>query len=195
MNLCNLWAMLRGNIPDNRNHESPPFVRIKYKQAHKLCGDYVCLRSFPTTAKIRYTDSMDGSKISGYREVEHTADQELEVWAPDLDSLLVEAAHGMYDLSEVTFEKAPRLERTFSAPYTDPESLLVDFLSELLFFAEDEGVAFDWFQVELDQDRCHCRLGGAAIASIGKEIKAVTYHRLEVQQTSQGLRVNIVFDV
>lgn len=138
---------------------------------------------------------MDQSSTTGYREIEHIADLELHVWAPDLPSLLVQAARGMYALTQITLTDGPRLEHTFSCSYTDPESLLVDFLSELLFYAEDEGTGFDTFKVEFDQDQCQCTLAGAAITAQGVEIKAVTYHRMEVQQTSQGLSVNIVFDV
>ena len=35
----------------------------------------------------------------GFREHAHTADWELEVWAPDLPALLEQAAHGMYAIS------------------------------------------------------------------------------------------------
>jgi SHS2 domain-containing protein len=35
----------------------------------------------------------------------------------------------------------------------------------------------------------------APIASLAKEIKAVTYHNLAIRQTERGLQANIVFDV
>jgi SHS2 domain-containing protein len=38
-------------------------------------------------------------------------------------------------------------------------------------------------------------LEGSVIASIDKEIKAVTYHNMAIEASSQGLRVSIVFDV
>ena len=37
----------------------------------------------------------------GFREHAHTADWELEVWAPDLPTLLEQAARGMYAISGV----------------------------------------------------------------------------------------------
>jgi len=41
---------------------------------------------------------MDNSQ-SGFREREHTADWELQVWAPSFSGLLEQAARGMYALS------------------------------------------------------------------------------------------------
>jgi SHS2 domain-containing protein len=78
----------------------------------------------------------------------------------------------------------------------DAESLLVRFLNELLWLEEEQGLAFDRFSIMVDnQLNLQAELNGFAIASLDKEIKAVTYHNLQVENTSQGLRVNIVFDV
>ncbi len=62
---------------------------------------------------------------SGYKEIEHTADWELEVWAPDLLGLLEQAARGMYALSGTCLAPGTRLRRSLSLPANDPESLLV----------------------------------------------------------------------
>ena len=137
---------------------------------------------------------MDTS-TAGYREIEHTADWELHIWAPDLTSLLEQAARGMYALSNTRLAAGTRLTRHFEIPFTDRESLLVDFLSELLFYGEDEEIAFDEYQLDFDGFSLAARVGGAPIEEQSKEIKAVTYHRLEVRKTGRGLEVNIVLDV
>ena len=132
---------------------------------------------------------------AGFCEIEHTADWELEVWAPDLMSLLEQAARGMYTLSHTLLTAGPRLTRHFTIPFTDRESLLVDFLSELLFFGEDEEIAIDEYQFDFDGTSLQVRAEGAPIAEQSKEIKAVTYHKMEIRATGRGLEVNIVFDV
>jgi SHS2 domain-containing protein len=131
----------------------------------------------------------------GYREIEHTADWELRVWAPDLASLMKIAAEGMYDLSHTELADEPQEKREFEINYTDRESLLVDFLSELLFFGEDEGIAFNSYQLEFYGSSLKVLASGALIQSQAKEIKAVTYHHMKIMETEQGLEVNIVFDV
>ncbi len=133
--------------------------------------------------------------VAGFRELEHTADWELEAWAPDLLSLLEQAARGMYTLAGARLSDGPRYVRKIDLPVNDPESLLVNFLAELLFLGEQEGLAFDTFNLKIEEKRLQASLGGAQLVLIDKEIKAVTYHNLAVQKTAQGLRVRIVFDV
>jgi SHS2 domain-containing protein len=132
---------------------------------------------------------------AGYREIEHTADWELEVWAPDMPSLLEQAARGMMALSHTTLQPGPRVQREITVDAADDESLLVGFLSELLYITEMESIAFDGFDLRLEGDRLHAKLSGAPVEAADKEIKAVTYHNLRVRRENGGLRVNIVFDV
>ncbi len=132
---------------------------------------------------------------AGYREVEHTADWELEVWADDLPGLLEQAARGMYALMRTRLEPAPHITRALDLPAGDPERLLVAFLSELLWLAERDGLGFDQFDLQLTQDFLHAHLQGGRMIEQSKEIKAVTFHNLAIRRKPGGLEVNIVFDV
>jgi len=131
----------------------------------------------------------------GHRELEHTADWALEVWAPDLASLLAEAARGMYRLMGVVLADGARQWRRIELAAADRESLLVDFLAELLYLAESEGLAFDVLELEAAEGRLRAKLEGAPMRSHTKGIKAVTYHHLEVRDTARGVETRIVFDV
>ncbi len=142
-----------------------------------------------------YTGSMDFKSASGYREIAHTADWELEVWAPNLLNLLEQAALGMYHLTGVQHSSGPRIARRITLQYFEPEILLIDFLNELLYLAEAESLVFDQFDLQVDGDKLHAELGGAKIVSMDKEIKAATYHKLVIRKTDQGLFANVVFDV
>jgi SHS2 domain-containing protein len=131
----------------------------------------------------------------GHREIEHTADWALEVWAPDLASLLAEAARGMYRLMGVVLADGARQRRRIELAAADRESLLVDFLAELLYLAESEGLAFDVLELEAAEDRLRAKLEGAPMRVHTRDIKAVTYHHLEVRDTERGVETRIVFDV
>jgi SHS2 domain-containing protein len=132
----------------------------------------------------------------GFREHAHTADWELEVWAPDIPSLLEQSARGMYSISGMHLQKKGQQIETVTLHAEDAESLLVSFLSELLWLEQSQGVAFDKFSIRVDSYYdLHAELKGSAVASIDKEIKAVTYHNMAIETTPHGLRVNIVFDV
>jgi len=132
---------------------------------------------------------------AGHRELEHTADWELEVWGPDLPALIGEAVRGMYGLMEVEISEESRCHRRLEFFADDREQLLVSFLGELLFLAEAENLAFDGFLLEVDGTSLVARLEGGSILSRSKEIKAVTYHRLEISETERGLETRIIFDV
>jgi SHS2 domain-containing protein len=134
--------------------------------------------------------------VFGFREQAHTADWELEAWAPNLPSLLEQAARGMYALSGMKLLAGSSQERSIALHAADAESMLVQFLSELLWLEQEEHLGFDGFSITVDKDyNLQAVLLGSEIAKLDKEIKAVTYHNLVVQTTLEGLRVNIVFDV
>jgi SHS2 domain-containing protein len=139
---------------------------------------------------------MDGRKTGdrGYREIAHTADWGLQVWAPDLLALFETAAKGMYALMDVRLEEGLRVTSQIDLESSDLEGLLVQFLDELLYLGYQK-LAYDRFYLYLDG--CHLigSLHGAPIASLKKEIKAVTYHNLAVVSTSAGYEVSIIFDV
>ena len=135
------------------------------------------------------------SAQAGFREVEHTADWELEVWAADLPALLEQAARGMYALSGVHLGQVPAKPRRLVLPAGDPEKLLVSFLSELLYLQERDGLVFTSFNLVIEEDRLLAEIQGVPLAGLGKEIKAVTYHNLNLRQTQRGIEARIVFDV
>ena len=131
----------------------------------------------------------------GFREVEHTADWEIEVWAPELDALFEQAARGMYTLSGIQLRSDQRQSQTLQLEATDLESLLVSFLSELLFLAEDQAIGFDRFELQINGSLLKAKLSGAPIAAQTKEVKAVTYHNLNIRRTQRGWEVNVIFDI
>ena len=131
----------------------------------------------------------------GYEEMEHTADWELHVWAASMEELFIAAAFGMNSLAGLKLESTPRIIREVVINAGDPETMLVSFLSELLYFSEMDGLGFDNFQITIAGDSVSGILTGAPIESIEKEIKAVTYHNLEILKTQCGLEARIVFDV
>lgn len=132
---------------------------------------------------------------AGFQEVEHAADWALHVWAPDLTTLLEQAARGMLALAGIQVIENSSQERKIEITFLDREQLLVKFLSEVLYFIEQENLAFTEYHLSLDPDRLQAQLGGHPVRSMEKAIKAVTYHNLEVRQTERGYEAYIVFDV
>jgi SHS2 domain-containing protein len=140
----------------------------------------------------------------GYREVPHTADWALHVWAPDLPGLFLEAARGMYALAGAQPEEAAGTHeaagpaRRLEIQGADAESLLVAFLSELLYAQEQENLLLEVSDLQIlpgDPWRLIGTAKSRPLHRLVKAIKAVTFHNLAIRQTGQGYETEIVFDV
>ncbi|MFN2303260.1 MAG: archease, partial [Anaerolineales bacterium] len=119
-------------------------------------------------------------QTAGYHEIEHTADWQLEIWAPDVAGLLEQAARGMYTLAGAQLSADQRINKSLSCAYEDIEDLLVTFISELIYWLESEGLVIDKYKLKIDDKRLSAELQGTYFQSLEKEIKAVTYHQLHV---------------
>lgn len=131
----------------------------------------------------------------GFQEIDHTADIALRVWAPSIPELLQQAAIGMFTICGVQLNKQFCHQRTFQIRYSDNESLLVNFLSELLYYLERENIALEHFRLSLNDAQVKVIASGHSVLAFQKMIKAVTYHQLQVQATECGYVAQIVFDI
>ena len=117
-------------------------------------------------------------KSCGFFEHEHTADWELEIWAPDFFGLLEQAARGMYTLAGTRLAEEPRQTLFLDLDAFDRESLLVKFLTELLNLASRSSWLLTFSSLLKKGPALCVTVEGAPILSQDKEIKAVTYHNL-----------------
>ena len=131
----------------------------------------------------------------GFQEIPHTADCAILVWAPDFQSLLIEAALGLNHISGVKLQEAGRTSRHLSLKAADAEGLLVAFLNELIFYQELENFGIDRFELTIAPGGVEATLWGTPLMSRSRLVKAVTYHNLVIRSESGRLRAEIVFDV
>ena len=131
----------------------------------------------------------------GFEEFPHTADCALRAWAPNLASLFAEAALGLNSVAGAEIGSGVRVTREISLHEADAESLLVAFLTELVYSQEQEGLGFDRFQLRVSNCDLSGTLDGSRLVSVSKPIKAVTFHNLEIRESERGQEAEIVFDV
>ncbi len=128
-------------------------------------------------------------------EIEHTADLALHLQGADWVDLFTVAAQGMIGL---IFDPAGvAVERTLEVELesVDLEALLVDWLNELLYLGEREGLAFVSFDFSvLEPQRLRAMVGGGAHPPYQHYIKAATFHDLKILSTPAGYETEIVFD-
>ena len=134
---------------------------------------------------------------TAYKEIEHTADRALEICGSDLQELLRNAAGAMNSLlvrENSAFGQQEKKSVELDA--IDSESLLVDWLSELAYWAETELLVFHKIDLhQVSTTHVQATVHGHRVDRLENHIKAVTYHNLEIVQTDKGLTATVVFDV
>jgi len=134
-----------------------------------------------------------------FRIIDHTADVGLKVEAPSLEALFATAARGLYHLLGHFIRTDETVERTFTIEGPDLETLLHDWLGELLWYFESEGIVFDDFTfIRLDDSILEVKCTGAKIDPQASErfmeIKAITYHGLQINRTNDHYETTIILD-
>jgi SHS2 domain-containing protein len=135
--------------------------------------------------------------------LEHTADIGIAAYGKNKEEVFINAAKGM-------FEIIAGGNKTFKENFYDKikleadnlEGLLFAWLNELLYISETKLVILNKFEIkDLSNNKIEAEVRGIKINRHGhkikKEIKAATYHRLEIKKDEEsGLwRAQIIFDV
>jgi SHS2 domain-containing protein len=134
----------------------------------------------------------------GFELLEHPADVGIRSWGPTPEAAFEQAAWGLVELLGVKVDrKVARRRIELSAP--DVSGLLVDFLNEIVFLLDSEGVGIAQVGVarttetELEADVWTAPLDRSPDGTV---VKAATYHRLRVEpRPSGGVEAQVFLDV
>jgi SHS2 domain-containing protein len=135
-----------------------------------------------------------------YETFPHTADLGLRIRADDFPMLLCEAARGLFSTLVANLDAVRLVEqRTYRIDGDERDLLLFDWLNELLFsFHRDRLVLAD-FTVEVDGDGLTGRCRGESLDpdrhQQDHDIKAITYHGLQVVQSDDGWLAEVIVDI
>ena len=133
-----------------------------------------------------------------YELIEHTADVGVKAYGKTVAEAFEHAAEAMFDIitDESTIDSIGEYDILLEAP--DLEQLLVDWLSKLLFLNDAENLVFGKFEVTITGNRLSAHVFGEKYNNkkhkMGVEIKAVTYHILQVNETAP-IFVQVLFDI
>jgi len=131
-----------------------------------------------------------------FEEVEHTADLALKVHGHSLEEMFANAACGLFSLMADLENLAPSVSREIHLEAPDRESLLVDWLNELLYLHEIEEEIYTRFEIEaLSSTALSATVWGAKMAASKLTVKAATFHDLEIREKADGYLATVVFDV
>jgi SHS2 domain-containing protein len=138
--------------------------------------------------------------MTRYETIEHTADTGIRAFGATEVEAFENAAAGMFSIIADPREVEERDRFTIYVEAEDRETLLVEWLNELLYLLDSKGLLLKRFQItELSDTRLSGTVWGEAIDpsrhQLRLEIKAVTYHQLRVIQTADGWMAEVIFDV
>ncbi len=131
-----------------------------------------------------------------FEEIEHTADRAFRVHGRDFAELLENAARAMSVLNRLGPRGERAAMREVELEGIDRETLLVNWLNEILYLEQSHGEVYDRFRIlEASNNYLRARLDGRESVGSAPPIKAATFHDLAIGQTRAGVQVTIVFDV
>ncbi len=135
-----------------------------------------------------------------YELFEHTADLGVHARAATYEALLCEAARGLFEIIAGELGQIARAaEETFEVGGADRVYLLFDWLNELLFAFESRRMLFAEFDVAEAPGGIRAVARGEKYQPgrhvLAHEVKAVTYHRLEVRQTADAWEATFIVDI
>jgi len=136
--------------------------------------------------------------------LDHTADAGFAVEAGSLAALFEGAAKGLLEVMfEGPLEAEPGGERRLRLEAESLETLLVRWLDELAYLVQTRGEVPLEAEVSLGRTpagwRLTARLATAPFDRVADrfagEVKAATYHGLEIEQTGGRYRARVILDV
>jgi SHS2 domain-containing protein len=134
-----------------------------------------------------------------YRIIDHTADFRIHVFGTDLKELFSNAAFAMYDLITDIKSLKGEVESRVKVKGSDRPDLMVNWLRELLFIwngTQKLVESVDILSLTENELTAQIKLDSfdPARHRINNEIKAVTYHQIQVNQVTDGWESKIIFD-
>jgi len=140
---------------------------------------------------------------ASYQFLDHTADILFTAVAPTLEELFVQCALATED-AQVDLSKVEEKEKlSFMVEGKDEESLLFNFLDDLVFYKDSDLLIFSKFDLKIEKAKgglkLSCTAWGEKLDNEKHEpkvdVKAVTMHLFEVKKNDQGWEAKVLLDI
>jgi SHS2 domain-containing protein len=142
-----------------------------------------------------------------YKFLEHPAELKVQSFGKDLPELFINSALAMMDYiygdgSKGTARRALTHTKTITLKADNLESLLIDWLAEILYLSQVNKSAYIDYHIKkfctgdrrVALPKIVAEIGAVKTAA-KDEIKAVTYHELEIKQQNNMWQATVVYDI
>ncbi len=131
-----------------------------------------------------------------------TADAAFVAYGADLAELLQNAATALFAVMAEPGLVGNDVTRRLKVTGADREELLYNWLAELVYLKDVRSELYNSFEISLVGDtpiRLSAVVKGTPITNLkeqtGCDVKAVTYHRLVIEESDGGLKATVVLDI
>jgi len=136
-------------------------------------------------------------KDKKYEILNHPADLKIRAYGKDLAEVFSNMLKGMFETCHPIIEKKDYfIKRKVNLEANDKESLLVNFLSEVLYLSDINNETY--FGVEfkkINEKKLIGEIKGRKVKGFNLEIKAVTWHDLEIKKRNNLWQATVLFDI
>jgi len=131
---------------------------------------------------------------------DHTADQGIRAYGFTLKEVFTNSAKALSVLSTDPKRVEIKEEFEIEVSNTEIDELLVDWLNELIYIQDTEGVFLVKFEINiLEPPLLKAKVYGEKMDRdkhmFGSCLKAATYHYLKVEKTEDHWECQVIFDV
>ena len=142
----------------------------------------------------------EGMASGAYEVLEHPADIGFRAYASTLPELFAASAFAMLSIADDPAAAEPRCQYHLSVASGDRESLLVDWLNEVLYWYDGKRIAFREFRVDAWSDEAIDAVGFGEPRDPDRHrsrliVKAVTYHQLKIEQRGELWVAEVYLDI
>ncbi len=132
-----------------------------------------------------------------YENLEHKADLKIRVFGKTKEELFLNAVLAMEEGLRPENKEQRTENRNIKVKSDNLETLLVDFLSEVLYLVQVNKEIYQDMKFKKFTDiEIEAKLSGKKVESFGEDIKGVTYHDLEIKENSdKSWEATVLFDV
>jgi SHS2 domain-containing protein len=132
--------------------------------------------------------------------IDHTADVGIVAYGADVEELFSNAALALFSLITEPESIEGKLHFDLKVNSEDRDSLLVEWLNELIYLFDVEHILFNRFDIKsLTRNQLNAICYGETFDPMKHKIKvgvkAATYHMLKLDKNGGGYKAQIIFDI
>jgi len=130
-----------------------------------------------------------------------TADAAFAAYGKDLNEVFANAALAMFEVMVNTKQIKPKIKKTIKVKNDDLKGLLFAWLNELLIFYGSDNLVFSKFEVKVNEEKmelkavCYGEKIDVKKHEVRTEVKAATYHKMEIKKSNGRWKAKVILDI